>query len=185
MPKRTFADRYTAGEVEPTTAYQRRIANGIDRGLSVSQARGHARTSKNEPKISELKVSGKLPPISRRERFTKVVNHRWVTHEFGTNPDPRDMAEYLTRIAKGDSIDIQMVVHGYSEHHGKRIPKDAIEIEYHSRIERILVHDDLSDDELEAIAERLERLDDDLRRYGIAIPQTAIRVRHSFGKPVA
>lgn len=53
--KPSFGDLYKAGKAQPETAYQRRIARGIDRGFSVSQARGHARKNKGEQPISVVK----------------------------------------------------------------------------------------------------------------------------------
>src|SRR6516164_5432688 len=45
-----------ASDPTPTSTYDRRIAAGMARGLSRSQARGHARSSKGELPASVIKI---------------------------------------------------------------------------------------------------------------------------------
>lgn len=100
--KPTFRELYTSGQAEPVTPYQKRIARGVDRGLTTAQARGHARTSRGEQSVTQLRKVGKLPKrVGKSKRYTPSEksrsNRRHTLMEFPPGATTVDVAEYIHR----------------------------------------------------------------------------------------
>lgn len=165
--KPTFRELYERGQAEPQTPYQRRIANASDRGLTTAQGRGHARTTKGEQPITALKRTNKLPKIKRRDRYTKVVNHRWITFEFANESDISEMVELLHQQAVSGNVTFQMATNGIQGPRSSNIHRFYLD----DFEDEDTVHDELSD--------ILETLADQSPVIGES-RSVEIRVRRSF-----
>jgi|SRR5271165_1744744 len=85
MPK-SYAER-NAESVQTTgkTLYQRRIEAAQDKGLSRSQARGHARVTKGEQPASIIQKIKRFLPPPITKRFTKLPSGTRVTQTKSTS----------------------------------------------------------------------------------------------------
>lgn len=88
-------------------AYRRRIERLLAEGFTLSQARGHARKSKGEQPVLEVRGGKPLRRPPKKPKPYREMKAGWKARDF---KDPIDAWKYLQRL--GNRFEIIVVIHG-------------------------------------------------------------------------